>query len=422
MSQSSPIAFAGVAGINVFWPFGGPLVVDQFDPDTDYSPCPEIYVPLAYGPWDAHVTPAVYAQCLEAGFDHFRVQINPGPWMQALGDGDTEYLAQLDAFLDTCVQLNVANGVGTVIDPYPTGYVRDSAVDILSDLGSAEFANFKATLLHWVERYSTAAYPPSLVCFELFNEPPAPGLYPTDWAGVIQPQLYAAVRAAAPNHTIILTGANYSDIAHVTALDPAQFDPNCLYTAHPFIPVAAALQGYVFNQYEYTVGVRYPPDAGFQASAITAMEAAVNASTTLTSAEKTSTIAGLTSDLNAYFETPQNGAWIIEQLALLTTWAAGAGLPPAAVILGEWGMTRPNTGFPGVPIPGYQGGSRLDRIFYYRDFMAAISRLGMRSSPDHLDTLDYGITVGQNGTIGAWDDLLILVASPRLVRPQYAVG
>jgi hypothetical protein len=208
----------------------------------------------------------------------------------------------------------------------------------------------------------------------------------------------------------------------VTALDPAQFDPNCLYTAHPFIPVAAALQGYVFNKYEYTVGVRYPPDAGFQASAITAMEAAVNASTTLTSAEKTSTIAGLTSDLNAYFETPQNGAWIIEQLALLTTWAAGAGLPPAAVILGEWGMTRPNTGFPGVPIPGYQGGSRLDRIFYYRDFMAAISRLGMRSSPDHLDTLDYGITVGQNGTIGAWDDLLILVASPRLVRPQYAVG
>ncbi len=68
---------------------------------------------------------------------------------------------------------------------------------------------------------------------ELLNEPVFPN-DPTGWHD-LQHALLVQVRAALPDHTIILTGHDWSSIAGLTALRP-EADPNVVYTFHLYDP------------------------------------------------------------------------------------------------------------------------------------------------------------------------------------------
>src|ERR1700722_17888780 len=106
------ISFQGKSGINVFWPWGGPLVEDPRNPHTNYACLADVFGPVANGPWDAHVTKAVYAQCRDVGIDHFRIQYNPGPWMQAVRQRDLDYLNGLFDQFDATVEHSLRAGIG----------------------------------------------------------------------------------------------------------------------------------------------------------------------------------------------------------------------------------------------------------------------------------------------------------------------
>jgi len=73
---------------------------------------------------------------------------------------------------------------------------------------------------------------PERVFFEILNEPEVSDPY--RWAG-IQARVAAAIREAAPRHTIIATGPNYSDIADLLTLHPLA-DGNVIYNFHFYDP------------------------------------------------------------------------------------------------------------------------------------------------------------------------------------------
>ncbi|HZR87905.1 MAG TPA: cellulase family glycosylhydrolase [Bradyrhizobium sp.] len=416
------VAFKGKAGVNVFWPWGGPIVNTAVSPAV-YETADVVFGPIANGPWSSHVTPAVFDQVLAAGFDHFRIQFNPGPWLQGIRNSDTVYNTALFEQFDSCVDSCIAAGIGVVLDPFLTGYVLDTPGSALVNpsplggTGSSGFTNFQAMLNAFVSRYVTRD--PSMVAFELFNEPPDPTSFTGDWPDVIQPALYAGVRTIAPNHTVVCTGAQWSAISTLVAIDPSAYDKNVLWTFHPFLPACASLQGYIYNQYKYITGLHYPPVSSEQSAAIASMTAAVNADGTLSPTQKTSMISQLTTELNAYFSTPQTEAWLSAQFDPVDAWCAAHNIPPASIYVGEFGMTRTNGGFPGINVPGYQGGTRLDRIHFYRDMKSAIFAHGFRCAPDHLDTLDYGLTFGVDANIGAFDPLLLGAIRPKRNLLQY---
>jgi hypothetical protein len=423
MSKAGRVAFQGKSGINVFWPWGGPIVADPTNPNTRYASLDTVFGPLANGPWDNHITKTVYGQCRNVGIDHLRIQCNPGPWMQAIRDNDQAYLGALFAQFDATIEHTLEAGLGVVFDPYLTGYVRDAPATVLtaadprSGRPGAAFVAYQATLAAFVDRYRH--HDPALLAFELFNEPPDPAQYSGDWANVLQPSLYRTVRSLAPRHTVVCTGARWSSIPELCDLDPASFDDNVLWAIHPLIPAPASQQGYADSQYKYVVGLHYPPQPEDKAAAIEDMRRRVHADTALDARRREAMIAGLTADLNAYFDTPQGLAWISRQFDLVSDWCNEHVIAPASIYVGEYGVTRSNRGFAGTRMSGYQGGAQADRVRYLKDLRAAIGSHGFRCAPDHLDTLDYGLTQGADAQIGPWDPQLLAAISPHDITPIF---
>jgi hypothetical protein len=423
MSGAGKVAFQGKSGINVFWPWGGPIVADPTNPNTRYAPLDTVFGPLANGPWNRHITKAVYDQCRDVGIDHFRIQCNPGPWMQAIRENDRAYLDSLFDQFDATIDHTLEAGLGVVFDPYLTGYVRDAPATVLAapdprtGRNSPAFVAYQAALAAFVRRY--AHHDPALLAFELFNEPPDPATYSGDWANALQPALYRTVRALAPRHTIVCTGARWSSIPELCCLDPAGYDQNVLWTIHPLIPAPASQQGYADSQYKYVVGLHYPPRPEDKVAAIEDMRRCVNADPTLDAHRKQAIAAGLTRDLDAYFDVPQGMAWISRQFDLVSNWCNQNMIAPASIYVGEYGVTRSNRGFAGTRMSGYQGGAPSDRVRYLQDLRSAIGHHGFRCAPDHLDTLDYGLTQGADAKIGPWDPQLLAAISPRNITLIY---
>lgn len=403
------ITFESAVMLGVFWPFGGPTLKDPNNPNV-WDPNPFSFE----GTFRERMTPAVMNMLRNAGYQGFRFQVMPAPWLVAIANGDEYQAKRLDAMLEDAVKHSLKNGFSVMICPFYTGYAGWNEAVALNGINSSGWLALKNLWVRWARMLKK--YSPRRVALELFNEPPINSRYPlANWNTELQPDLYRTIRNAAPKHTIVVTGSDWSSKEELINLNPVTsgFDKNTIYTYHPLRPVVPVLQGFIYNQYQYTTQIRYPPDPSRKAGDIARMTAAVNADSALSSGEKTSIIAGLTSDLNAYYDTPQDRMWIRAYLADINAWAESYNIPPGALFAGEYGMTRPNIGFPGIGVRGYEGGSRLDRIHMYADWSSELIRAGHRRAPIHLDTNDYGITLGQNADIGELDPLINQAISPR---------
>ena len=412
-----PVACKLGVGCNIFWPFGGPLVVDAFDPQTAYRPASEVFGPLANGPWERHVTPAVYRQLLDAGLDHIRIQLNPGPWLQAIGSGAAAEHAALDALLDRAVDDTVAAGLIVVLSCIFTGYARDPVASVLQGIGDGAYQAYRTLMVRWCSRLGSRIAPSSLA-FETLNEPPARSDFPADWPE-LQHDLYTSMRKAAPRHTLVCTGENYGSIdspdGGLVDLDASRYDGNVIWSFHPLIPAPASMQGYPFNLYRYVQSLAYPPRPSHKPGAIADMEARVQADIAVDPSARAAVVAKLTLELEAYFGLPQDGRWICQQFGQAVAWAKRQGLPASALYAGEWGGVRTNAGI-ADSLPGYTGMDSRDRVSLYRDVSVAIRNHGVRSCYDHLDTFDYGVTLASGAAIGAFDPELIAAIDPKGLR------
>lgn len=97
---------------------------------------------------------------------------------------------------------------------------------------------------------------PERVFFEVLNEPEFEDAQ--QWAAV-QTRAIAAIRQAAPHHTIIATAEHYSGLTDLLALEPVA-DPNVIYTFHDYEPFPFTHQGatWTIGEVRPLHGVPYP--------------------------------------------------------------------------------------------------------------------------------------------------------------------
>lgn len=432
MTLRTLAAFRGAVGINAFWPLGGPQVImDAGSGQLRPRPMPGTFL-FADGPPALHFRPEVLSWVSDAGFDHIRIQYEPMTIMWAIEHGDTTFLAQLLDYFEDCVTRIMAAGIGVVLSGILAGYANIMLLDsVFAGKTAARYIIYKQHLQKLCERF--AHTDPRLFCLELLNEPPGNGstvvrdhpnwgaMYTGNWATDYQPELYALVRAAMPRHSIICTSDGWSNWETLTQLNPGALaaDHNIIWTYHPLFPTPVSLAGFVYNQYFYVQRLRFPPGAAGQtmAESIAAMIALVDKYPEVaTNGDPAATKAGLTYDLNRYYNDPQGWDWIQARCNDVTTWARSYGIPPGNVYAGEWGFTRDSTGFPGNILGtalGSHACTRLDIAHGCRAMTTGIINAGQRRAVDHLDTLNYGVTMAQNNKVGPFDTLVLRALSPR---------
>jgi aryl-phospho-beta-D-glucosidase BglC (GH1 family) len=183
------------------------------------------------------------------GFDSVRLSIDPVPLEAAPLNPEgfnADFLARLDHVVDTIL----SHGMAVQIDIHPESAYKKSIAT--SDEAVDRFLNLWQRL---ATHYATRS--PDLTFFEVMNEPEL-----TDrarWA-LIQSRAVEVIRKAAPQHTIIVSGANWSSLPDFFALQPLA-DQNLIYNFHFYDPHTFTHQGAAWSTswFRYTHDIPYPP-------------------------------------------------------------------------------------------------------------------------------------------------------------------
>ena len=183
----------------------------------------------------------------ELGFDHVRLSIDPAPLLKApLSDGmNAEHLKLLDG----AVKEILDHHLNVVLDIHPEGaYKHPLRTDKDAQAAFVAFwGNFAA---HY------ASTDPEHVVFEIMNEPEVND--PEVWAN-LQGQVVPVIRKAAPQHTIVATGAHYSGLHDLLVFQPVS-DRNVIYTFHDYEPMAFTHQGagWTMDEVKHLSQIPYP--------------------------------------------------------------------------------------------------------------------------------------------------------------------
>ncbi|MBV9182242.1 MAG: cellulase family glycosylhydrolase [Acidobacteria bacterium] len=209
----------------------------------------QVYDPKGYNKehFQSWVLPKDIALIKSMGFDHVRLSVNPAPMMRHnLADQlPSEYLGYLDAAIAMILNEQLA----VIIDLHPDSDFKARLAE--HDDFVEQFADFwRALARHY------ASWDRERVFFEILNEPEFRDRY--RWAGV-QAMLASAIRAGAPEHTIIAAGARWSDIEDLVALTPLQ-DSNVVYNFHFYDPHTFTHQGanWGANYWHFESKLGYP--------------------------------------------------------------------------------------------------------------------------------------------------------------------
>jgi hypothetical protein len=175
--------------------------------------------------------PEVLAGVAALGFRHVRLPVDPEAAVAALRESE-ETAKQLAAVLARQVAAAHGAGLGVILDLHPPDAFRDQLAR-----DPAERARF---LRLWeILAAGLASLDPDRLLLELLNEPgEALG---AGWAP-LQRELVRRLRAVAPEHTLLCTGALWSTIGDLRALAPLP-DPDIAYAVHFYAPMMFTHQG-----------------------------------------------------------------------------------------------------------------------------------------------------------------------------------
>ncbi len=179
------------------------------------------------------ITEADIRKIKSMGFTHVRLPIDPTYFLDENNPGgiNPDYLTQLDRAIATIV----ANDLAVIVDLHHPGdgFRQKLAHD---DSFVVAIENFWRSL---AKHY--ASYDPNLLFFEVLNEPAFTYMFADRqtavkrWASV-QERLVKAIRQSAPQHTLIVTDADFGNIEHLRQM-PLLADKNVIYNIHFYEPM-----------------------------------------------------------------------------------------------------------------------------------------------------------------------------------------
>jgi aryl-phospho-beta-D-glucosidase BglC (GH1 family) len=207
--------------------------------------------------FETSVTAEDLALIRAMGFDHVRLPVNPQPLFRPL-QADRIPPEPL-AYVDAAIRMILDAGLSVQLDIQADDAFKRRLSD---DAFVEQFADFWRAL---ARHYS--ALDPERVFFEILNEPEVRDPY--RWYG-IETKLATAIRESAPGHTIIATGAQWSDEDNLLFIDPLR-DANVIYAFHFYEPFLFTHQGATWaeNYWHFLQGVPYPsnPEGARRAAA-----------------------------------------------------------------------------------------------------------------------------------------------------------
>jgi aryl-phospho-beta-D-glucosidase BglC (GH1 family) len=171
------------------------------------------------------------------GFDHVRLSIDADPlteWQRNRPDG-VAFMTELDRVVKTIVD----DHLSVIVDIHP-----ESKYKAPLRQGNSSVQQFTSLWRALATHYANTD--PEHVFFEIMNEPEQDDPY--RWQG-IESTVAAAIRQAAPRHTIIVAGAHWSGIEDLLVLQPID-DANVIYTFHDYEPFPFTHQGATWTSSE----------------------------------------------------------------------------------------------------------------------------------------------------------------------------
>jgi aryl-phospho-beta-D-glucosidase BglC (GH1 family) len=179
---------------------------------------------------ESHTTAEDFALIQKLGFDHVRLTLEPAPLFN--GDDPGKLKAEYLKYLDNALDLVLAPGLAVIVDIHPSDEFK---LRLNSNERQIEaFGKFWQALAQHL-----ATRDPERVFLEVINEPMVEDGY--RWFG-IQGKLISAIRAGAPQHTIIASGHRWSGLAELLFMQPYA-DRNIIYNFHFYEPFAFTHQG-----------------------------------------------------------------------------------------------------------------------------------------------------------------------------------
>lgn len=204
------------------------------------------YVPAHF---DTYIGASDFALIRDMGFDHVRFPVACEPILAAATDGalPAGYLARIS---DRIRDLH-AHGLAVIVDVHPEDAFKQQLA--LSDAAVATFTGFWEQLAGILARFD-----PEITLFEVLNEP---CLHNAARWNRIQHAAVAAIRRAAPEHTIIISGDQWSQLPELLKVEPPD-DRNLIANFHLYDPSAFTHQGagWAAPWAMFTKGLSYPAD------------------------------------------------------------------------------------------------------------------------------------------------------------------
>ena len=286
------------------------------------------------------------------GFDHVRLSVDPRPMFHAR---QADQIAPEDRqYLDAAVKMILDRGLAVEIEIFADGEFKQKLAT--DDEFVEQFADFwRALARHY------ASLDADRVFFEILNEPEGRDRY--RWYGV-EAKLAAAIREGAPEHTIIATGAHWSDDDDLVFLEPLR-DPNVIYAFHFYESHLFTHQGasWSANYWHELKGVPYPSAPENVQAAAAEVPDAVHR------------LAVVRYGLDRW-----NAARIDAEIGQVAVWAEHYGVP---VICNEFGVYRKNT-------------EPKDRAAWLTDVRAALEKRGIGWAMWEYHG-GFGVVTSENG-------------------------
>jgi endoglucanase len=286
------------------------------------------------------------------GFDHVRLSVDPRPMFHAR---QADQIAPEDlGNLDAAVKMILDRGLAVEIEIFADGEFKQKLAT--DDEFVEQFADFwRALARHYANLDADRVF------FEILNEPESRDRY--RWYGV-EAKLAAAIRDGAPEHTIIATGAHWSDDDDLVFLEPLR-DANVIYAFHFYESHLFTHQGATWsaNYWHELKGVPYPSTPENVQAATAQVPDAVHR------------LALVRYGLDRW-----NAARIDAEIGQVAAWAEHWGVP---VICNEFGVYRRNA-------------EPKDRVAWLTDVRTALEKRGIGWAMWEYHG-GFGVVTSENG-------------------------
>lgn len=334
-----------------------------------------------------------------AGLDFVRLVVDPAPFLNLSPPGGaaspraSTQAAELVALLERAVLAVDAAGLGAVVNLQPGGSPRWTAARLYGPAAAPEdFGRYRD--LAGALAGALGRLPVARLAFEPVNEPSQDAATVggrADWDGR-QAALLGAARAAAPSLALVATGAGGGGPAGLRALDGRQLDARfrpLLFTFHFYEPFLFSHQGAPWlaagePHYRWLNGVPWPGADGSLQGTLRAVRARMAADRRTPAAAKEAAYATTERVMRDYFDAGVDRRYLDPFFAGVAGWAAGHGIAPGRVLVGEFGALRSTTAAPDTwdaPQQSATGGPYVaaepaDRARYLRDVRLAAEARG----------------------------------------------